>query len=119
MDEFRERVARIFGFIERWCEFGVLLCYTALMIPMFIAVGIVLLVLPIVYLIFAVFQPLLLALYLLAVFGGVLAYMYFRNKPAGDEEDPHVGRPIISEGKAIGRSKSLINHNSKSIRRSK
>ena len=119
MDEFRERVARIFAFIKGWCEFGILLWYTALMIPMFIAVGIVLLVLPIAYLIFAANQPLLVALYLLAVFGGVLAYMYFRNNTAGDEEDPHVGRPIISEESAVRKSKSRINSESKSIRRSK
>lgn len=116
MDEFRERIARIFGFIKVWCEFGLLLWYTALMIPVFICIGIGLLVLPIVYLIYAVHQPLLTALYLLAVVVVVLAYMYFRNNTTGDEEDPHVGRPIISEGTAVRKSKSLINPDSKSTK---
>ncbi len=119
MDAFRECISRIFGFIKGWCEFGILLWYAALMIPIFIALGIVLLVLPIAYLLFATQQPLLVALYLLAVFGGVLAYMYFRNNTAGDEEDPHFGRPIISEESAVRKSKSRINSDSKSIRRSK
>ena len=89
------------------------------MIPYGIAVFIVLLVLPIAYLVFAATQPLLVALYLFAVFGGVAAYMFFRPKTTGYEEDPHVGRPIISEERAVGRSKSRINPDSKSIRRSK
>ena len=119
MDEFREIVARIVGFIKGWCEFGVLLVHTAIMIPIAIAFFIVLLVLPIAYLIFAANQPMLLALYLLAVFGGVAAYMCFRPKTIGDEEDPHKGRAIISEGNAVRKSKSLINPDSKSMRRSK
>ena len=119
MDEFREIVARIFGFIKDWCEFGVLCVHTAIMIPVGIALFTILLVLPIAYLIFAAFQPLWLALYLFAVFGGVAAYMYLRPKTIGYEEDPHAGRAIISEERAVGRSKSRINPESKSIRRSK
>ncbi len=119
MDEFREIVARIFGFIKDWCEFGVLCVHTAIMIPVGIALFIILLVLPIAYLVFAAYQPLFLALYLFTVFGGVAAYMCLRSKTAGDEEDPHKGRPIISEEKAVRKSKSLINPDSKSTRRSK
>ena len=119
MDEFRERIARIFSFIRSWCDFGLLLVHAAIAIPIVIVVFIILLALPIAYVVFAIQQPLLLALYLFAVFGGVLAYVCLRSKTVGDEEDPHKGRPIISEDKASRRSKSLINPDSKSIRRSK
>ena len=119
MDEIQGPLERIVILIKAWCEFGVLCVHAAIMIPFGIAMFIVLLVLPIAYLIFAAFQPLWLALYLFAVFGGVAAYMYLRPKTIGYEEDPHAGRAIISEERAVGRSKSRINPESKSIRRSK
>ena len=119
MEESQNPLERIVSLIKTWCEFGLLCVHAAIMIPFGIAIFIVLLVLPIAYLVFAANQPLLLALYLFAVFGGVAAYMYFRPRTTGYEEEPHAGRPIISEERAVGRSKSRINPDSKSIRRSK
>lgn len=117
MDEFRERLTSVFKLIEGWFEFGRLLVLTALAIPMLIVFGIVFLVLPIAYLVIAVQQPILVALYLLAVFGGVAAYMLLRSNDSSDDDDPHQGRPMLSEEKAFRKSKSLIDHDSSSRHR--
>ncbi len=118
MDELREFLATIFRWLGKWCEFGVLLVQTAIAIPFMVIMGCILIILPIAYCIFATFQPTLLALYLFAVLGGVAFYMLTRNE-SGDEEEPHKGRGIVSETKAIRRSKSLMNNGGKSLRKGK
>lgn len=108
MEELIESIKNIHRLLVCWIDFGLILLNVAIGIPIIVAVTLVLISVPFLYLAVAFSAPLSATLYLLAVFAGVATYCISTYRSGEDREFPDDGRPITTEDKADRRGRSMI-----------
>jgi hypothetical protein len=97
MDELTKQLKRIYNAIYIWCEWGIMTCCLAFAIPYFILIACFLVVLPFLYLAFAIQAPFWGAVYLIVV-AALSACVIYAKYFSGDDDGPRgSGRRVYDE----------------------
>lgn len=107
MDEIRRVLSKIYDAVVAWMEFGILWLAMLIVIPYAIAIASFLMVPPFILLVVGLASEWSVAIYIFAVMALVGTYCY-RKYVNGDSDSPIDGRSILSEDRAIRKSRSIM-----------
>lgn len=108
MEDFRDAVGKVRRLMYAWCEWGVLSLYMMFCIPWLIMLVAFLIALPFILIVYGLASPLITSLYIFAVMAGVGVYCIKKYFADDVPDEPIAGRRVLSEDRAIDRSRSIL-----------